>query len=61
MRVPWTAKRSNQSTLKEISSGRADVEAETPILCPPDVKNLLIKKDPDAGKLKVGGEGDNRE
>ena len=24
--------------------------AETPILCPPDVKNWLIGKDPDAGK-----------
>ena len=28
---------------------RTDVEAETPILWPPDVKNLLIGKDPDAG------------
>ena len=30
--------------------GRTDVEAEAPILCPPDVKNRLIGKDPDAGK-----------
>ena len=30
--------------------GRTDVEAETPILWPPDAKNWLIKKDPDAGK-----------
>ena len=30
--------------------GRTDVEAETPILWPPDVKNWLIRKDPDAGK-----------
>ena len=30
--------------------GRADVEAETLILWPPDVKNWLIGKDPDAGK-----------
>ena len=30
--------------------GRTDAEAEAPILCPPDVKNLLIGKDPDAGK-----------
>ena len=30
--------------------GRTDAEAETPILCPPDVKNWLIWKDPDAGK-----------
>ena len=35
MRVPWTAKRSNQSILKETSPefiGRTDAEAETPIL-----------------------------
>ena len=30
--------------------GRTDVEAETPILWPPDGKNWLIWKDPDAGK-----------
>ena len=30
--------------------GRTDVEAETPILWPPDVKNWLIEKAPDAGK-----------
>ena len=30
--------------------GRTDVEAETPILWPPDVKNWLIGKDPDAGE-----------
>ena len=30
--------------------GRTDVEAETPILWPPDVKSWLIWKDPDAGK-----------
>ena len=29
--------------------GRTDAEAETPILWPPDVKNWLIWKDPDAG------------
>ena len=42
LRVPWTARRSNLSILKEISpeySGRTDVEAETPILWPPDVKS----------------------
>ena len=33
-----------------IFSGRTDVEAETPILWPPDVKNWLIGKDPDPGK-----------
>ena len=30
--------------------GRSDAEAETPILWPPDTKNWLIWKDPDAGK-----------
>ena len=29
---------------------RTDVEAETPILCPPDAKSWVIWKDPDAGK-----------
>ena len=43
LRVLWTARRSNQSILKEISPeysiGRTDAEAETPILWPPDAKN----------------------
>ena len=30
--------------------GRTDAEAETPILWPPDAKNWLTRKDPDAGK-----------
>ena len=30
--------------------GRTDVEAEIPILCPPDVESRLIGKDPVAGK-----------
>ena len=30
--------------------GRTDVEAETPILWPPDAKSGHIGKDPDAGK-----------
>ena len=30
--------------------GRTDVEAETPIFWPPDVKSWFIWKDPDAGK-----------
>ena len=30
--------------------GRADAEAETPIVWPADMKNWLIGKDPDAGK-----------
>ena len=32
--------------------GRTDAEAETPILWPPDVKNWLIGKDPDVGKIE---------
>ena len=62
MRVPWTARRSNQFILKEktlessldckeiqpvhpkgdeffVFIGRTDVEAETPILWPPDSKS----------------------
>ena len=30
--------------------GRTDAEAEAPVLWPPDVKNWLIRKDPDSGK-----------
>ena len=33
-----------------IFTGRIDAEDETPILWPPDEKNWLIWKDPDAGK-----------
>ena len=53
LRVPWPARRSNQSILKEISPGCSLVgliEAETPILWLPDVQSWLIWKDPDAGK-----------
>ena len=55
LRVPWTARRSNQSILKEINPaysflGRTDAEAEAPILWPPDVESQLIQKDPDVGK-----------
>ena len=46
LRVPWTARRSNQSILKVISPGwfieGTDVEAETPILWPHDLKSCLI-------------------
>ena len=54
LRVPWTARRSNQSIPKGdqywVSVGRTDVEAETPILWLPDVNSWLIGKDSDAGK-----------
>ena len=42
LRVPWTARRANQSTLKKsflIFIGRTDVEVEAPILWLPDMKN----------------------
>ena len=51
--VPWTARRSNQSILKEINPifiGRTDAEAEASILWSPDVKRQLIGKDSDSGK-----------
>ena len=34
--------------------GRTDAEAETPILWLPDVKNWLVGKDPEAGKIEGG-------
>ena len=40
-RIPWTARRPNQSVLKEINPefiGRTDAEAEAPILWPPDAR-----------------------
>ena len=52
LRVPWIARRSNQSILKispGCSFGRTDVEAETPILWPPLLKSWPIGKDSDAG------------
>ena len=54
LRVLWSAggiqsvhPKGNQSW---IFIGRTDAKAEIPILWPPDVKNWLIGKDPDAGK-----------
>ena len=42
LRVPWTARRSNQSILKEISPGISfggnDAKAEIPVLWPPHTK-----------------------
>ena len=52
LRVPGTARRlvnlkGNQSW---IFIGRTDTEAETPVLWPPDTKNWLLGRDPNAGK-----------
>ena len=52
-RVPWTARRSNQSILKEISPGyslEGLMLKLKPIFWPPDAKSWLIWKDPDVGK-----------
>ena len=40
----------SQGNQSWIFTGRTDTEAEAPILWPPDSKNWLIGKDPDAGK-----------
>ena len=50
LRVPWTARTSNQSIQSWVFFGRTDVEAETPVLWPPHAKSWLIGKDSDAGK-----------
>ena len=54
LRVPWTTGEIQPGHPKGVQSwvffGRTDVEAEIPILWPPDARNWLIRKDPDAGK-----------
>ena len=54
LKVPLTAWKFNQSSLKEINPasfrGWTDADAEAPILWSRDVKSQLIGKDPDAGK-----------
>ena len=45
--IKWVNPKGTQSW---IFIGRTDAEAQTPILWPPDVKNWLIRKDPDAEK-----------
>ena len=54
LRVPWTARRSNQSITKEISPGCSleglMLKLKLLILWPSDAENWLIGKDPDAGK-----------
>ena len=54
LKVPWTARRQNQSLLKEINPEYSleglMLKAEVPILWPPDANSQLIGKDPDAGK-----------
>ena len=54
LRVPWDCKEIQPVHPKGDQSwmfiGRTDVEAEAPILWPPDVKSWLTWKDPDTGK-----------
>jgi len=54
LRVPWTAKRSNQSILKEINPEYSleglMLKLNLLILWPPDTNSQLIGKDPDARK-----------
>ena len=50
LRGPWTARRSNQSILREIKHECSFTDAEAPILWPCDVKSKLTGKDLDAGK-----------
>ena len=53
LRVPWTARRSNQLILRKLVltiHWRTDAEVEALIIWPPDGRNWLIGKDPDAEK-----------
>ena len=54
MKALWTAKEIKLVNLKGnqpwLLIGKTDAEAETPVLWPPDAKNWLIGKDPDAGE-----------
>ena len=65
LRVLRTARRSNQSILKEINiseyAGRTDAEVEAPILWPPDAKSQFIRKDLIWGNMRAGEKGANRD
>ena len=52
LRVPWTARRLNQSILKEINPEYSleRLKLKLKLFWPPDVKSQLIGKDPDAEK-----------
>ena len=52
LRVPWTARRYNQSILKEMSPEYSleGLTLKLLIICPSDVKRSLIGKDLNAGK-----------
>ena len=51
LRVPWTARRSNQSIINEINpeyslESWTDDEAEAPVLWPPEAKDQFTGKNP---------------
>ena len=63
LRVPWTVKRSHQTILREIipgCSGGTDVEAEIPILWPPDAERTHLKRPWSWERLRLRGEGEDR-
>ena len=60
MRVPWTARRSNQSVLKEINleySLEGFAETEATILWPLDVKHDSLEKTLMLGKIEGKSRG----
>ena len=65
LRVPWTARKCNQSILKEINPEHSleglMLKLKLPILWPPDVKNRLIGKRLWCWeRLRAGGEGNDK-
>ena len=62
MRIPWTARRSNQSILKEINPAysleglmlKLKLQYFGHLMCRTDSLEKML------GKLKAGGEGDDR-
>ena len=60
MRIPWTAKKSNQLILQEInpeySFGKTDVKAEAPMLWPSDAKSDSLENILMLERLKAKGE-----
>ena len=64
MRAPWTARRSNQSILKEISLEYSleghEAETETPILWPSDAKSCSFEKTLMLGKSECWRRGRQR-
>ena len=64
MRVPWTARRSNKSILKENSPEylleRLMLRLKLQYFWPPDAKNLFTGKDLMMSKIEGRREGDDR-